>query len=126
MTRQSHPILALAALLTSVLVSPDAAASTCSGDTWTVAQGEWSEWDTITYVYPLSSGTAFTMSHACSEKGTCNGGRQFIINPDDANYDAKTRVLMAAFLSGRQIRVFVDDTDPTSGCFIHIDRLMVR
>ena len=91
-----------------------------------MAQGEWSEWDTVTYVYPQGSGTAFTMTHACSEQGTCNDGRQFIINADDANYDAKTRVLMAAFLSGRQVRIFVDDTHPTSGCYIHIDRLMVR
>lgn len=97
-----------------------------SGDAWCVAQNSWSEWDNLSYVYPTNEGTAFTFSQVNSPDGTCNGGRQFIINTADSNYDAKMRTLLSAFMAGRQIRVFVDADAPTAGCYIHIDRLMVR
>ncbi|MFK7986209.1 MAG: hypothetical protein AB8I08_09265 [Sandaracinaceae bacterium] len=119
-------VLFLAPFLVFGLASSASAQACAPSGAWSTAQNAWSDWDTVTYVYPTSSGTAFTMGHVCSTAGTCNDGRQFVLNASDPNYDAKLRVLMAAFLSGRQIRIYVDSVAPTSGCFVHIDRLMVR
>lgn len=88
----------------------------------TARANSWTGWSKIDLIYP-SGNMNFTLRSINFPGGSCNGGRQYYFSPSDANYDVKVKVLLSAFLAGREIKIVWDGT---GRCFGHVDRFQIR
>ncbi len=64
----------------------------------------WSEQAKITMLYPYDEGLIFVTSYKNPEISTCNDGARFSINKSHPNYTILVSSMIAAFMSGKEIK----------------------
>ena len=82
----------------------------------------WSGPTTITILYPSSDALAF-MTEYSHPQSTCDNGKRFMISMSNPNYDVLASSLLAAFYSGKTIRMNFVETGPS--CAVEINRFYV-
>ncbi len=82
----------------------------------------WSGATKITAVYPTSDALAF-MTEYSHPQSTCDNSTRFMIAMSHPNYDVLASVLLAAFHSGKNIRLNFDQASPS--CAVAVNRFQV-
>lgn len=82
----------------------------------------WSDQTVITALYPTSDTLLFNTEYS-SPQSTCDSGRRFAISMSNPNYDVLASALLAAFYSGKTIRMNFAETGPR--CAVTVNRFLV-
>ena len=87
-----------------------------------VAAEIWSDPTPITVLYPNSGSRAFNTAYS-HPQSTCDNGTRFEISMANPNYDVLVSSLLAAFYSGKTIRMNFAETGPR--CAVIVNRFFV-
>ena len=82
----------------------------------------WSSPTKITMLYPASDGLLFITEYS-HPQATCDNGKRFMIAMTNPNYDVLASSLLAAFYSGKTIRMNFVETGPS--CAVVVNRFFV-
>lgn len=91
----------------------------------TVFSDPWSSWTKITRLYPYSGGLIFFTTYKNTDLSSCEGGTRFQLPKTHPNYETLASVLIAAYMSKKQIYFNIDSGQPKS-CAPRINRFLVK
>lgn len=114
-------VLGLAAVVW-LAADPTASAAT----SYYLAVDKWGVWDQVDRLYPGNQFFFVMKNQYWSLSAECDGGRQWYLDRNDANYDVKVRTLTTAFLAGREVKLHRSRRDRPDDCRAHVDRFQVR
>ena len=83
-----------------------------------------SEWTKITQLYPTASGLMFNTVYKNTDVSKCEGGTRFLLNPANADYQLQASVLIAAFMSNKEVMLYI--AEAPAACTGLVDRFRVK
>lgn len=84
----------------------------------------WSDWTTITMLYPASGNFFFNTAYANTSLSTCDGGTRWTISSSYPEYKTLVAVLTAAFMAGKEVTLNI--TVAPAACAGQVNRFVVR
>ena len=84
----------------------------------------WSEWTTVTKLYPTKNEFMFYTEYANPGLSACSENR-FSLVSGNTDYNIQVSVVIAAFMAGKEILLHLTPNDPIS-CEIPVDRFEIR
>jgi hypothetical protein len=77
----------------------------------------------IAALYPTRDGLAFLTDSYSSTLSTCDGGKRFMLNKANLDYNAQASALIAAFMANKQVSLII--ISDSTACSPLIDRFWV-
>ncbi|MGP9802139.1 hypothetical protein [Rheinheimera sp. NSM] len=69
----------------------------------------WSGYTEVTNLYPTVEGLMFNTLYKNPQLSSCDDGGRFVLNMAVPDYNTQVSVLIAAFMAGKRVNLYIED-----------------